>query len=73
MLAVSYNEHQNEWGVQLPFLALTPHVFNTATGLAPNEGYVDQSYGGFHPSLDRGQLGNCDLARERQQRVYELV
>ena len=33
----------------------------------------DRSYGGMHQNLDRDQLAYCDLARERQQRAYELV
>ena len=30
-------------------------------------------YGGTHQSFDRDLLACCDLARERQQRAYELV
>lgn len=33
----------------------------------------DHLYGDTHQSLDRDQLAYCDLAREHQQRVYELL
>ena len=33
----------------------------------------DRSYGGAHQSFDCDHLAYCDLARERQQRAYELV
>ena len=57
---------------------------SAATGLAPNEVHIgrlprlpltvfDRSYGGIHQNLDRDQLAYCDLAREHQQRAYELV
>ena len=35
--------------------------------------FFDRSYGGAHQNLDRDQLAYCNLARERQQRAYELV
>ncbi|CAM9280045.1 unnamed protein product, partial [Ascophyllum nodosum] len=57
---------------------------SAAAGFAPNEVHIgrlprlllavfDHSYGGAHQSLDRDHLACCDLARERQQRAYELV
>ena len=57
---------------------------SAATGLASSEVYIgrlprpslavfDRSYGGAHQSFDCDHLAYCDLARERQQRAYELV
>ena len=59
MLAMVCNEHQN-----------TPYV-SAATSLAPNEVHIGRLP--RPPPLDRDQLAYCDLARERQQRAYELV
>ena len=85
MLAMVCNEHQNDWDVHLPH---DEYAYNNSvsatTGLAPNEVHMgrlprlpltvfDRSYGGMHQNLDRDQLAYCDLARERQQRAYELV
>ena len=73
------NEHQNDWDVHLLHVECAyNNSISAATGLAPNEVHLgrlprlpltvfDRSYGGAHQSLDR------DLARERQQRAYELV
>ena len=66
------------------FTSNTPAISPTATGLASSEVYIgrlprpslavfDRSYGGAHQSLDCNHLAYCDLARERQQRAYELV
>ena len=85
MLAMVGNEHQNNWDVHLPHVGCTyNNSGSTATGLAPNEVHIrrlprlpltvlDRSYGGAHQNLDRDQLAFRDLARERQQRAYELV
>ena len=85
MLAMVCNEHQNDWDVHLPHVEYAYHnSVSAATGLAPNEVHIgrlprlpltvfDRSYGGTHQNLDRDQLAYCDLARERQQRAYELV
>ena len=85
MLAMVCNEHQNDWDVHLPHVEDTyRNSVSAATGLAPNEVHIgrlprlpltvfDRSYGGTHQNLDRDQLAYCDLARERQQRAYELV
>ena len=85
MLAMVCNEHQNDWDVHLPHVEYAyNNSVSAATGLAPNEVHIgrlprlpltvfDQSYGGTHQNLDRDQLAYCDLARERQQRAYELV
>ena len=85
MLAMVCNEHQHDWDVHLPHVE---YAYNNsviaATGLAPNEVHIgrlprlpltvfDRSCGGTHQNLDRDQLAYCDLARERQQRAYELV
>ena len=85
MLAMFCNDHQNDWDTHLPHVE---YAYNTsvsaAAGLAPNEVHIgrlqclpltvfDLSYGGVHQSLDRDHLAYCDLARERQQRAYELV
>ena len=79
------NEHQNDWDVHFPhFEYAYNNSVSAATGLAPNVVHLgrlprlpitvfDRSYGGAHQSLDRDQLAYCDLARERQQRAYELV
>ena len=85
MLAMVCNEHQNDWDVHLPHVEYAyNNSVSAATGLAPNEVHMgrlprlpltifDRSYGGTHQNLDRDQLAYCDLARERQQRAYELV
>ena len=85
MLAMICNEHQNDWDVHLPHVGYAyNNSVSAATGLAPNEVHMgrlprlsltifDRSYGGMHQNLDRDQLAYCDLARERQQRAYELV
>ena len=79
------NEHQNDWDVHLPHVEYTyNNSVSAATGLAPNEVHIgrlprlpfavfDRSYGGAHRNLDRDQLACCNLAREGQQRAYELV
>ena len=85
MLAMVCNEHQHDWDVHLPHLEYAyNNSVSAATGLAPNEVHTrclprlplavfDLSHGGAHQNLDRDQLAYCDLARERQQRAYELV
>ena len=85
MLAMGCNEHQNDWDAHLPHVEYTyNNSVSAATGLAPNEVHIgrlprlllatfDRSYGGAHQSLDLNHLAHCDLARERQQRAYELV
>ena len=85
MLAMVCNEHQNDWDVDLPHVEYAcNNSVSAATGLAPNEVHIgrlphlpiavfDRSYGGAHHSLDRNHLAYNDLARERQQRAYELV
>ena len=85
MLAMVCNEHQNDWDAHLPHVEYAyNNSVNAATGLAPNEVHIgrlprlplavfDRSHGGAHQSLDRDHLAYCDLARERQQRAYELV
>ena len=85
MLAMVCNEHRNDWDVHLPHVEYAyNNSVSTATGLAPNEVHIvrlprlplivfGRSYGGAHQNLDRDQLACCDLARERQQRAYELV
>ena len=40
---------------------------------APLLTVFNRSYGDAHQNLDRDQLAFCNLARERQQRAYELV
>ena len=85
MLAMVCNEHQNDWDVHLPHVEYAyNNSVSAATGLAPNEVHMgrlpllpltvfDRSYGGMHQNLDCDQLAYYDLARERQQRAYELV
>ena len=85
MLAMVCNEHQTDWDTHLPHVEYAyNNSVNAATGLAPNEVHIgrlprltlavfDRSHGGAHHSLDRDHLAYCDLARERQQRAYELV
>ena len=85
MLTMVCNEHQIDWDVHLPHVEYAyNNSVSAATGLAPNEVHMgrlprlpltifDRSYGGMHQNLDRDQLAYCDLARERQQRAYELV
>ena len=85
MLALVCNEHQNDWDVHLPHVEYAyNNSVSAATDLASNEVHIgrlprlpltvfDRSYGGLHQNLDRDQLAYCDLARERQQRAYELV
>ena len=85
MLAMVCNEQQNDWDAHLPHVEYpNNNSVSAATGLAPNEVHIgrlprlplaifDPSYGGAHQSLDRDHLAYCDLARERQQRAYELV
>ena len=85
MLAMVCNEDQNDWDVHLPHVEYAyNNSVSAATGLAPNGVHIgrlprlpltvfDRSYGCAHQNLDRDQLAYCDLARERQQRTYELV
>ena len=85
MLAMVSNEYQNDWDVHLPHVEYAyNNSVSAATGLAPNEVHIgrlprlfltffDRSYGVAHQNLGRDQLTYCDLARERQQRAYELV
>ena len=85
MLARVCNEHQNDWDVHLPHVEYAyNNSVSAATGLSPNEVHIgrlprppltgfDRSYGDAHQNLDSDQLAYCDLARERQQRAYELV
>ena len=85
MLAMVCNEHQNNWDVHFPHVEYAyNNSVNAATGLAPNEVHIrrlpqlplavfDRSHVGAHQSLDHDHLAYCDLARERQQRAYELV
>ena len=85
MVAMVCNKHQNDWDVHLHHVEYAyNNSVSAVTGLAPNEVYIgrlprppltvfNRSYGGTHQDLDRDQLAYCDLARERQQRAYELV
>ena len=85
MLAMVCNEHQNDWDVHFPHVEYAyNNSVSAATGFAPNEVHIrrlprlplavfDRSYGGARQNLDRNQLAYCDLARERQQRAYELM
>ena len=85
MLTMVCNEHQNDWDEHLPHVEYACNNSGSAvTSLAPNEVYIarlprlplvifDRSYGGAPQGLDRDHLANCYLARERQQRAYELV
>ena len=85
MLAMVCNEHQNDWDAHLPHVEYAyNNSVNAATGLAPNEVHIrrlprpplavfDRSHGRARQGLDRDHLAYCDLARERQQRDYELV
>ena len=85
MLAMVCNEHQNDWDAHLPHVEYAyNNSVSAATGLASNEVHIgrlprlplavfDRSHGGVYQSLDRDHLAYCDLARERQQRAYELV
>ena len=75
MLAMAYNEYQNDWDVHLPHVKYAyNNSISAATGLAPNEVHIgrlprlpftvfDRSYGSAHQSLDRDQLAYCGLAR----------
>ena len=84
MLAMVCNEHQNDWDAHPPHVEYAyNNCVNAAIGLAPNKVHIgrlprlplavfDRSHGGAHQSLDRDHLAYCDLARERQQRAYEL-
>ena len=85
MLAMVCNEHQNDWDAHLPHVEYAyNNSVSAATGLTSNEVHIgrlprlplvvfDRSYGRAHQSHDRDHLAYCDLARERQQRTYELV
>ena len=85
MLAMICNEHQNTWDVHHPHVKYAyNNSVSAATGLAPNEVHVgrlprlplavfDRSHGGAHQSLECDHLVYYNLARERQQRAYELV
>ena len=85
MLAMVCNKHKNDWDAHLPHVEYAyNNSVNAATGLAPNEVHIgrlprlplavfDRSHGGARQSPDRDHLAYCDLARERQQRAYELV
>ena len=85
MLAMVCNEHQNDWDVHLPHVEYAYNNYvSAAPGLAPIEVHIrrlprlpltvfDRSYGGAYQNLDRDQLACFDLAREHQQRAYELV
>ena len=85
MLAMVCNEHQNDWYVRLPHVEYAyNNSVSAATDHTPKEVHLgrlprlpftvfDRSYGGAHQSLNRDQLTYCSLARERQQRAYELV
>ena len=85
MLAMVCNGHQNDWDVHLPRVEYAyDNSVSAATGLAPNEVHIgrlprlpltvfERSYSSVNQSLDRDQLAYCDLARERQQRAYEIV
>ena len=85
MLSMVCNEHQNNWDAHLLHVEYAyNNSISAATGLASNEVHIgrlprlplavfDRSHGGAHQSLDRDHLVFCDLARERQQRAYELV
>ena len=79
-LAIVCNEHPNDWDVHLSHVEYA----SAATGLAFNEVHIgglprlpldvfDRSYVRARQSFNRGYLAYCDLARERQQRAYELV
>ena len=84
-LAMVCNEHQNDWDVHLPHVEYAyNNSVSAAMGLAPNEVHIgrlprlplpvfERSYGSAHQSLDCDQLAYCDLARDRQQRAYEIV
>ena len=85
MLAMVYNEHQNDWDAHLPHVEYAYNNFvSAATGHAPNEVHIgrlprllltvfDRFYGGAHQSLNHDHLAYGDLAREWQQRAYEFL
>ena len=75
MLAMVCNEHQNS-PITTPLApprALPPMKSTSDASRAPPLIVFDRSYGDAHQNLDRDQLAYCDLARERQQRAYEIV
>ena len=75
MLAMVCNEHQNT-PITTPLAlprALPPMKSTSDASRTPPLTVFDRSDGDAHQTLDGNQLAYCDLARERQQRAYELV
>ena len=75
ILAMVCNEHQNTpiTSPLAPPRSLPPMKSTSDASRAPPLIVFDRSYGDAHQNLDRDQLAHRDLARERQQRAYELV
>ena len=85
MLSMVVNERQNDWDTHLPHAeSAYNNSVSAATSLAPNEVHMGRlprmpltvfelPNAGGHQSLARDQLAHCDLAKDRQQRAYELV
>ena len=85
MLAMSGNEQQTDWDIQLPHVeSAYNNSVSAATGLAPNEVHLgrlprlpltvfDLPNIGGHQSLDRDHLAYIDLATARQRRAYLAV
>lgn len=79
------NERQNDWDIQLPHVdSAYNNSVSAATGLAPDEVHVgrlphlpvtvfDFPNVDGHQRLNGDQLRYCDLARDRQQRAYDIV
>ena len=85
ILVIGLQRTPNDWDAHIFHVEYA--YYNTAsaaTGLASNAIHIgrlprsslavfDRSYGGAHQSFECDHLAYCDLARERQQRAYELV
>ena len=85
MLAMVYNERQDDWDAQLPHVEFAyNNSVSAATGLAPYEVNMDRlprlpltvfdrSGVAGHHSLAHDHLAYCDLASERQQRANDII
>ena len=85
MLAISGNNQQTDWDIQLSFVKSAYNSsMSAATDLAPNEVHLrplprspltvfDFFNVGGHQGLDQDHLSYIDLATARQQRAYLAV
>ena len=85
MLAMLVNELQNNGNEQLPHVEFAHNnSVSAATGLAPNEVHMgrllrlpltifERTGVGGHQDSARDHVAYCNLANNRQQRVYDMV